>query len=113
MPGIAPEGGQLPRGLWQMVIALLNNRDRRNHREYLLERDERRDRAVTEHFEYLPDDVAEYGNEEIDGNRRIWFRKPAAFGVPSQPKVIILRPAHPIVEVVRDREESNSNELGQ
>ncbi|MCA2220915.1 hypothetical protein [Nonomuraea aurantiaca] len=113
MPGIAAEGGQPPRGLWQTMIALLNNRDRRNHREYLLKRDEQRDQAVTKHFECLPDDVVEYGNEEIDGNRRIWFRKPADFGASTKPKVITLRLGHPIVEVVRDREEPNSSELGR
>ncbi|MDH2426434.1 hypothetical protein [Sphaerisporangium sp. TRM90804] len=106
-----PEGPREYRGFWRAIAALIDHRDNKHNREYLLQRDEQRERALTDHFERLPDNVVEYVNEEIDGNRKIWFRKAPAFGVPEAPKVIIIQPGDLITEVVKD-DAASAGELG-
>jgi hypothetical protein len=98
------------RGFWRAIIALIDHRDNKHNREYLLRRDEQRDRALADHFERLPDNVVEYVNEETDGNRKIWFRKAQAFGVPDIPRVIIVQSSELITEVVQD-DASSAGEL--
>ncbi|MEU7830550.1 MULTISPECIES: hypothetical protein [unclassified Nonomuraea] len=111
MADMTPEEPRERRGFWRTIVALIDHRDKKHSRECQLKRDEQRDRALADHFGQLPPDVVEYVNEEVDGNRRIVFRKEQAFGIPAMPKVIIVQPGELVTEVVRDEPDSDAGEI--